>query len=736
MHPRSARWQHCTLILTTLVLGGVFSLSCAAAQQAAPDRPWMNPQLSAQKRADLVLAAMTLDEKVSLLHGEGMRDWANMPAGILAVQQLSNGGAGFVMGIQRLGIPSIQMSDAAYGVRASAENGRYSTALPSNLASAASWDPKAACAYGALIGRELRAQGYNMTLGGGVNLTRDPRNGRTFEYMGEDPVLAGTLVGERIRCEGEQHVISDIKHYAMNDQESGRTEVDAHIGERALRESDLLAFEIGINTGHPDAVMCSYNGVNGDHACENKFLLTDVLKRDWKFPGFVISDWGATHSTDKAFAAGLDQEEPLDRFFGPPLKTAVQASRFSTAELDDRVRRVLYAEFASGIVDDPVRKSVVDVQGGFDVSRGIAEGGSVLLRNRGALLPLDAAKLQHVAVIGYHADTGMISGGGSAQVDPPGQVAGRHWRSEVWFPTSPLNAIAGKLKPDAHVTFSSGADIAEAVVQAKVADVAVIFAWQWEAEDGDLPNLSLPGDQDKLIAAVSAVNPHTVVVLETGTAVTMPWLDSTGAVLESWYAGSKGADAVANLLFGDVNPSGKLPMTFPRSEADLPRAAVAQPPAGAQHGKLSFTVDYTEGAAVGYKWYESQGKPVLFPFGFGLSYTSFRYADIKVQTNHATGKLTVSLRVSNTGERKGAEVAEVYADLPRTAAEPWKRLVAWGKVELAPGDSRTLQLPIDPLYLSIWDESGKRWQRLPGRYEIQAGASSADLPLRATVTLH
>src|SRR6201997_252060 len=326
------------------------------------NHPWMNASLSPDERAAMVLKEMTLDEKIDLVHGNGMPGWGKPRPNAY----LGNGGAGFVLGVPRLGIPMIQMSDAAYGVRASAQNGRYSTALPSNLASAASWDTQSACEYGSLIGRELRAQGYNMTLGGGVNLTREPRNGRTFEYMGEDPVLAGTLVGNRIKCEQAQHVIGDIKHYAMNDQESGRNEVDSIIGKRAMRESDLLAFEIGVGIADPGAVMCSYNAVNGVFACENKYLLTDVLKKEWGFKGFVVSDWGGTHSTAKASAAGLDNEQPLDEFFGAKLKAAAEAGKISTAELDEHVRRVLRSEFACGIVDHPMQKSVVDVLGGLE----------------------------------------------------------------------------------------------------------------------------------------------------------------------------------------------------------------------------------------------------------------------------------------------------------------------------------------------------------------------------------
>jgi len=279
-----------------MLVMGFWAVGVAVSQQAAVEsgKPWMDTQLSAEKRAELVLEQMTLDEKIALVHGEGVAHRKNVPPAMQQAQLLGNGGVGLAITPQRLGLPVIDMSDAAYGVRSSAENGRYSTALPSNVGSAASWDPTAACAYGTLIGKELRAQGFDMTLGGGTNLTREPRNGRTFEYMGEDPLLAGTMVGNRIKCEGEQHVISDIKHYAMNDQENGRTQVDVHVGERAMRESDLLAFQIGLKVGDPKAVMCSYNGVNGDYACENKYLLTEVLKKEWGFKGFVVSDWGGT----------------------------------------------------------------------------------------------------------------------------------------------------------------------------------------------------------------------------------------------------------------------------------------------------------------------------------------------------------------------------------------------------------------------------------------------------------
>src|SRR5579871_6127028 len=378
------------------------------------NHPWMNPKLSPDERAAMVLKEMTLDEKIDLLHGMGMPGW---PRDVQNPQpELGNGGAGFVLGVPRLGIPYIQMSDAAYGVRASGENGRYSTALPANVAAAASWDTEAAYEYGKLIGTELRAQGYNMTLGGGTNLTREPRNGRTFEYLGEDPVLAGTLVAKLIEGTQSQFVIGNIKHYALNDQESGRNSVNISISKRAARERDLLAFEIGVTKGHPAAVMCSYNRVNGDYACENKWLLTDVLKKDWKFPGFVLSDWGGTHSTEKASAAGLDNEEPGRFWFSDRYKAAVDSGAISQAELDEHVHRILRSMFAAGVIDHPRQRFVVDPFAGFETARKIEEGSIVLLKNKGAVLPIDAARVRTIAVIGAQSDVGMISGSGSAQV--------------------------------------------------------------------------------------------------------------------------------------------------------------------------------------------------------------------------------------------------------------------------------------------------------------------------------
>lgn len=717
--------------------------SIVAAQNI--DRPWMNSSLSPEERADLVLKQMTLDERLALLHGNGM---AHSPQWQMPLTHLANGGAGYVEGVPRLGIPPLVISDAGYGVRDSGANGRYSTAMPSSLGATSSWDVDSACEFGTVIGQELRAQGFNMTLGGGVDLAREPRNGRTFEYAGEDPLLAGTVVGNLMKCEQAQHVIGDIKHYVMNDQETGRFFVNAILSKRAMQESDLLAFHIAISLANPGAVMCSYNRINGDFGCENHYTLQDVLKKDWGFKGFVISDWGGTHSTEKASTAGLDQEQPMADFFGPKLKAAVEAGQVPMSEIDDHARRILYAEFLSGIIDDPPWMGVVDVEKGFEVAQRIEEKSIVLLKNSPTMLPINPSKVHSIAIIGGHADVGMLSGGGSAQVDPPGGNAimlpgkgATQWHEHIWFPTSPLKALQAKL-PNMKIDFDPGTDAKSAASLAKGADVAIVFAYQWLSEGMDVPSLSLPDNQDALIEQVAAANPHTIVVLETGTAVTMPWIDKVAGVVEAWYAGSSGHKALANVLVGDVNPSGKLPLTFPKSDNDLPRPAIQPAPPltqlQANAGQMrpggafdSYLVRYEDGAAVGYKWFELQHKQPLFSFGFGLSYTTYAYSGLNVDSAAKVARFTVK----NTGKRPGVEIAQVYARLPKGSDEPYKRLVGWKRVSLSPGESQVVTVSIDPRVLQSFDEANDRWNSVPGDYEVLVGPSSDNTPLSGSLAV-
>jgi beta-glucosidase len=741
---RDSSFRH--FLLFVAAFGVVSAASLAVAQTA--DRPWMNPGLAPEERAELALKQLTLDEKLALLHGNGM---AHAPQWQMPLTHLANGGAGYVEGVPRLGIPALLISDAGYGVRDSGANGRYSTAMPSSLGATSSWDVDSACEFGTLIGQELRAQGFNMTLGGGVDLVREPRNGRNFEYAGEDPLLAGTVVGNLMKCEQAQHVVGDIKHYVMNDQETGRFFVNAVISKRAMQESDLLAFHIAISIANPGAVMCSYNRINGDFGCENHYTLQEVLKKDWGFKGFVISDWGGTHSTEKASTAGLDQEQPMADFFGPKLKAAVEAGQVPMSKIDDHARRVLYAEFLSGVVDDPPQTSVVDVEKGFEVAQRIEEKSIVLLKNSPTVLPINPSKVHSIAIIGGHADVGMISGGGSAQVDPPSGNAimppgkgATNWQDHIWFPTSPLKALQEKL-PNTKIDFDPGTDPKSAANLAKGADLAIVFASQWLSEDMDVPSLSLPDNQDALIEQIASVNPHTIVVLETGTAVTMPWADKVAGIVEAWFAGSSGHKALANILVGEVNPAGKLPLSFPRSEADLPHPDRPMIPAESQAhaadvadngaptsnaaAHSGYSVHYDEGPEVGYKWYEVQHKQPLFAFGFGLSYTTYAYSGLSVDSATKTVRFTVK----NTGKRAGTEIAEVYARLPKGADEPYKRLAGWKRVTLAPGESQSITIAIDDRVLQIFDEEKNAWNRPKGEYQVMVGGSSDDTPLLASL---
>lgn len=713
--------------------------------------PWSDKSLSPDQRADLVLKEMTLDEKLLLLHGQGMPFFSTGPSE-------SNGGAGYTKSIPRLGIPAIQMADSAYGVTRGSAMGRYSTALPNNLAAASSWDPQAAFEYGALIGRELRDQGYSMSLGGGVNLPREPRNGRTFEYQGEDPLLAGTLAGMFAKGVQSEHIIGDLKHYAVNDQESGRNSVNANIDKRSLRETDLRAFEIALGISDAGGVMCSYNRVNGDFACENQYLLNDVLKKAFHFKGFVLSDWGGTHSAEKASHAGLDQEQPDQYFFGEALKKAVERGEVSQDELNDHVHRVLRTIFAVGLFDNPVKMQVPDVEHGNEVAQSIAEKSIVLLKNERGVLPLKGVRT--VAIIGGHADVGVLCGGGSAQVDPPGgspvppPPPGKGvldaFIRPAWMPSSPLRALQAKLA-DAKVSYTSGDDVSAAAAAAKSADVAIVFAYQWESEGFDLPTLDLAPEQNKLIEAVAAANPKTIVVLETGSPATMPWIDKVSGVVEAWYPGIRGGEAIANVLTGAVNPTGKLAITFPKSDADLPHPKLVMPPpesdmnaAFASGGDISnlmsklakglppFQTYYDEKLKVGYKWYDAEKKAVLFPFGFGLSYTTYAYSGLKVQDG---GSVTVSFTVKNTGKRAGTEIAQVYASLPEAAGEPPKRLIGWARVDLAAGESKPVSITVDRDRLSIFDEAADGWKLVPGDYKVLVGGSSQELPLAASLNL-
>ncbi|MBV8686549.1 MAG: glycoside hydrolase family 3 C-terminal domain-containing protein [Alphaproteobacteria bacterium] len=722
-----------TKSLAALLLAATGASLALAAPAQRPARPWMAPGLSPDRRAALALEAMTREEKLRLVFGYFSTDFPpkkyRMPEGG------REGSAGYVPGILRLGIPPQWQTDAGIGVasQGGAKVKRERTALPSGLATTATWNPDLAFQGGRMIGAEARASGFNVMLAGGVNLLRDPRNGRNFEYGGEDPLLAGTMVGAQIAGIQSNRIVSTVKHYAMNDLETGRDYHDARIAPEAARMSDLLAFQFAIERSDPGSVMCAYNRVNGTHACENKWLLTDLLRGDFGWKGYVMSDWGATHSTEAAANAGLDQDSgfPFDKepYFGEPLRSAVAAGRVPPARLDEMAGRILRSMFAHGLVDSPVAPGPIDMAAHASVTRADAEQAAVLLRNEGNLLPLSPAA-RRIVVIGSHADRGVLSGGGSSQTYPVGgnAVPGLEptgWPGPViYYPNSPLLAMKS-LAPNAELVFVDGGDPAAAARAAAGADAAVVFLNQWTSESIDAP-LVLPDGQDALVEAVAAANPRTVAVLETGGPVLMPWAGRVGAILEAWYPGTAGGEAIANLLFGKANPSGRLPVTFPRDESQLPRPV--RPGTGLADGEM-FAIDYAEGAAVGYKYYDAKGLEPLFPFGHGLSYTRFAYSGLRASA--ARGTVTVSFRVTNTGRRRGMDVPQVYV-----AGSGWeapKRLAGFRKLDLAPGASANVALTLDPRLLATF--SGNQWRIAGGSYKLLLGASSRDIKDTVTVRL-
>jgi len=739
------RWMIAATALAYVAVTAAPQLAMAQVQasQGANARPWMDKSLSAEKRADLLLAAMTQDEKIALLHGP-----MAMPFGPQApMPQGAVGSAGFIPGNERLGIPAQQESDASLGV---ANPGKvrgaddYSTALPSGLALAATFNPDIAFAGGAMIGTEARSKGLNVMLAGGVNLARDPRNGRNFEYVGEDPLLAGVLAGESIRGIQSTGMISTVKHFALNDQEHLRMTADSVIGQAAARESDLLAFQIAIERGKPGSVMCSYNLVNGAYGCDNDWLLNKVLKRDWGYKGYVMSDWGAVHDVDTALN-GLDQQsgEQLDKqiWFDKPLRAAVAAGTIPQARVDDMARRVLYAMFAHGLFDNPPLKgAAVDFAAHARIAQQEAEEAIVLLQNDANILPLTATA-QKIAVIGGYANAGVPSGTGSSQVTTPwmqgpggpttvplgGEGMMAAFSNVVYHPSAPLTAIRDRMKGKT-VSFDTGFYPEMAAEKARAAEIAIVFVNQPQGEGQDVPNLTLPNGQDALIEAVAAANPNTIVVLQTGGPVRMPWANKVKGVIQAWYAGQKGGEAIARVLFGEINPSGRLPMSWPVDESQLPRPQI---PGWSLPDGTTVKVDYTiEGSDVGYRWFARQNIQPRYWFGHGLSYASFSYANLAV---NAGKTVTASVDVTNGGSKPGSDVVQLYLTSRPGGAK--RRLLGFQKVALAPGETRRVTLSIDPRLLADFDEAANVWKVASGSYVIGVGKDAGTMATTGQVAL-
>ncbi|MET8982632.1 glycoside hydrolase family 3 C-terminal domain-containing protein [Streptomyces sp. NPDC004539] len=769
----------------------------------------------ADRQVNALVKAMTLDEKISFVHG--------------STDPESRGQAGFMPGVERLGIPPLRLTDGPAGIHLA----QKATAMPAPVALASTFDDRLARDFGKVIGRDGRALGQDVLLSPMTNIIRVPYGGRNFETFAEDPLLSSRMVAQEIAGIQGEGLMATVKHFAANNQERDRQTLDARVGEQAMREVELPPFEAALKAG-ASSFMCAYNKVNGVYACENEELLDNVLREQWGFEGWVMSDWRATHST-KSLSAGLDQEMPLGEYLDAPLKQAIKDGSIPQSELDASVARILTQMHHFGLLRCaspvgardgcvlPKRPALAGTMGD-QVAQQVAEQGAVLLKNEQHTLPL-TARSGSLAVIGQPAQRPVIGGGGSSEVTPrtvtapldeirkraPGEVTYRPgldltgtridegalqpafpangmdlgYNEEKTFTSTLTVRTAGlysftvsapqsislltidgtdvlrgsrnkaargalQLKPGTHevklqlrvirstdhvsmswVTPESvAADRAEAVKAASAARTAVVFAFDDGTEGFDRTDLSLPFEQDKLIEAVTRANPNTIVVLNTGSAVTMPWLNRVKAVLNMYYPGGMGGRATARLLYGQANPSGRLTQTFPTSEEHTSVASDAS----AYPGR-DGVVTYSEGVNVGYRWYDKTGTRPLFPFGYGLSYTSFAYSHLKAQpTRHG---LCVTLNVRNTGSRTGSDTPQIYLgpDSSWHGEQPTKALAGYTKVTLKPDERTTVRIHIDQDSLRHWNADTRQWDAGRGARTVWAGTSAMHLPLQTRAHL-
>ncbi|WP_344263343.1 beta-glucosidase family protein [Actinomadura napierensis] len=710
----------------------------AAAQTGRPslaECPWMDAGKTAGQRARLLLDASTLGQKIR---------WLDEQA---ATQPGQTAFDGVTYPAQLPCTPVITYTDGPDGVRGSTGV----TAFPAPIALASTWNDRLARTKAAAQAEEAFDKGKAVVLAPGISGGRTPLAGRTSEYLGEDPLLSGNLAAQGIqglqKGDPAKPTMAVLKHYVGNEQETDRTLSSSNIDERTRKQIYDLPFEIAVRNARPGGVMCSYNQINGTYACEND-LLKDVLKNTLGFDGYVVSDFRAVHSTAPSLNAGLDQELNKPNYYSPDnITTAINDGKITAARVDQAAFRVVRSYIQAGLFDHPVPTDpAADVSTAAHkaVSLAVATKGSVLLKNQNSILPL-ASKALKIAVIGPTAST-TATDGVSAATACASQFMGAP-SVDCPKPVAALDAITARAAANGGtVTFDNGKDPAAAAAAAKAADLAIVLGYYTEGEFADRPNLNLDGNGDALISAVADANPATIAVLQTGGPVLMPWRDKVKGILETWYAGDQQGTAIARLLWGDDNPSGRLPMTFPKSQADLPTRTPAQYPGTFADGSTTRPpddqtsirqVDYTEGLKVGYRWYDGRHIAPLYPFGYGLSYTSYRYRNLRV-TKAGANTYNVTFTIGNTGARAGTETGQVYLTLPASAGEPGKRLVGYAQAALKPGQTRvmTVRLKADgPAHpLSYWSASAHAWTTPPGTYTVQVGGSSRDLPLTTTFT--
>ncbi|MGC2421376.1 MAG: glycoside hydrolase family 3 C-terminal domain-containing protein [Candidatus Acidiferrales bacterium] len=687
-------------ILLTIICLGAISAGVFAKAYAGQD---------ADARARAIVRRMTLDEKIQELHGTRTEVHKR-----------------FVPGVPRLGIPDFIITNGPAGAGpgdAPARKQIPATALPAPILLASTWDRKLARLHGEIAAAEAKDLGSSLLEAPDINIARVPQNGRTFEGYGEDPYLTGQISLNNIEGIQSQGVMANVKHFAANNQETGRRSYNEVIDERTLREIYLPAFEISVNEAHSATVMCAYPHVNGEFACENDVLLDQILRKEWGFPGFVISDFGATHSTVASALAGLDLEMPGAFYYADELKQAVQSEQVPESVIDEMLVRRFRTMMEYGVFDHPpVPKPIPVKQDGIE-ARKIAEAGIVLLKNSGGLLPLDPKHVKSILLIGSGVEEASTGGGGSSHVVP-------------LYAVDTFEGIHERVGAAVHVTFAPENDLFMAKKLASSADVVIVSLTNNDAEGRD-HSLAFGQDSNDLVATVAAVNPHTIVLMRTGSPMLLPWVDAVPALLEAWYPGEEDGNAVAAVLFGDVNPSGKLPVTFPKSLADLPANTPEQYPG------VNNTVHYTEGVFVGYRHFDADSIEPLFPFGFGLSYTTFAYKNLAISpgtitlTGDATPAVNVEFDVTNTGKVAGSEVAELYVGLPSTddVPEPPRQLKGFDKVNLKPGETRHVRLALDARAFSYWDVKAHAWAVMPGTAKVMVGASSRDIRLDGAVTI-
>jgi len=699
---RTPRILALAVALATASSGLVAVVGATPAAAVSTACPWVGSSAPVAQRVSELLARMTVPQEISLVTGSGGSSYV-----------------GFTPAIGSLCIPAMNLEDGPAGV---GDGMTGVTQLPAPVDVAATWDTAAEQTYGQVIGAEQAAKGTTVDLGPTINIVRDPRWGRAFESIGEDPYLNGTLGAADIQGVQSTGVMAQVKHFAVYNQETNRnTSADnAVVSTQAEQEIYLPAFQDAVQQGAASSVMCSYSTINGTAACQNPYLLSTVLRQQFGFGGFVTSDWGATHSTVASANAGLDMDMPgSDGYYGSALQSAVTSGQVSRATLNSAVSGILTEMFGFGLFDKSPTGS--PAQGATDATDTadalqLAEEGTVLLKNSGSVLPLGPSSTS-IAVIGADASTSpLTAGGGSASVNSSGTV-------------TPLQGITAAAGSGVTVGYNDGSSDSSAASLAASSSVAVVFVGNDESEGSDLSSIDLSSADNALISAVAAANPNTVVVLNTGSAVTMPWLSSVKGVLEAWYPGQEDGAAIAALLFGNADPSGHLTVTFPTSLAQVPASTAAQWPG------TDGTVQYSEGIDVGYRWYDANKLTPLFPFGYGLSYTSFAFSNLHIGALSAGGDATVTATVTNTGARAGADVAQLYVTDPAASGQPPKQLEGFDRVSLQPGASRTVTFQLTQGNLRYWNATSNNWATSTGSYGISVGDSDASLPLTGTLSV-